>query len=112
MLFLIKIFISAGLIAFASWLAGKNPHLAGFVVALPLTSVLTLFWAYWQYRDMEKINELAVSILAAVPLSLVFFLPFVLNRWLKLNFLGTMALGLACLFGAYLVHAAFFKGRG
>ena len=111
MLFIIKILISAGLIAFASWLAGKNPHLAGFIVALPLTSVLTLFWTYWQYRDMEKINELAVSILAAVPLSLLFFLPFVLNRWFKINFLLTMILGLTFLLGAYILHSSFFKGR-
>jgi|SRR3989338_586160 len=111
MLFIFKIFISAGLIAFAAWLAGKNSRLAGFIVALPLTSVLTLFWTYWQYRDMEKINELAVSILAAVPLSLIFFLPFVLNRWLKMNFLLTMVFGLACLLGAYALHTAFFKGR-
>ncbi len=111
MLFVIKIFISAGLIAFASWLAGKNPRLAGFIIALPLTSVLTLFWMYWQYRDMNKLNEFAVSILAAVPLSLVFFLPFVLNRWLKMSFAVTMIFGLVCLFGAYLLHTAFFKGR-
>ena len=111
MLFVAKIFISAAVIALASWLAGRSPRLAGFIVALPLVSILTLLWAYWEYRDTEKINELAFSILVAVPLSLTFFIPFVLNRWLKMSFPLTLALGLACLLGAYLLHSAFFKYR-
>lgn len=111
MLFLTKIFISASLIAFASWLAGRNPRLAGFIIALPLASVLAIVFSYWQYRDMQKINEFAVSILAAVPLSLFFFAPFILNRWLKLNFSFSMVLGFLCLLGAYLIHSLIFKVR-
>jgi len=109
MLFITKILISAAVIAFASWLAGRNPRLAGFVVALPLVSILTLLWTYYEYRDMEKINQLAVSILAAVPLSLTFFIPFIFNRWFKMNFPLTLALGLGSLFLAYVLHRAFFK---
>jgi len=109
MLFFAKIIISAVLIAFASWLAGRNPRLAGFIIALPLASVLAIIFSYWQYRDMQKLNEFAVSILAAVPLSLFFFVPFILNRWLKLNFSFSMILGFSCLYGAYLVHGAIFK---
>ena len=101
MLFWIKIFISSFVIAMASHLAGEKPMLAGFIVALPLTSILTLGLAYAEHRDMQKLNEFAISILVAVPLSLTFFIPFVANRWLKLNFFLSFFLGLLCLGFSY-----------
>ena len=101
MLFWIKILISSFIIAGASHLAGKKPLLAGFIVALPLTSMLALAWAYFEHRDMQKINQFAWSILTAVPLSLAFFIPFIANRWLKLNFVLSLMLGLVCLGIAY-----------
>lgn len=110
MLFGLKVLISSMIIAFASWLAGRKPVLAGFIIALPLASILAIFFSYWQYRDMTKINEFAVSILVAVPLSLAFFIPFILNKWLKMNFLSTFALGIGCLVLAYFVHSLVFKG--
>lgn len=109
MIFLIKILISAAVIAYASWLAGRNAALAGFIIALPLVSILSIVLSYLEYRDMEKINQFAVSILAAVPLSLTFFVPFMLNRWLKMNFPVTFVLAIGCLAIAYFVHAAVFR---
>ena len=97
MLFWIKILISSFVIAGASHLAGRRPVLAGFIVALPLVSILSLTLAYLEHRDMQKINEFALSILAAVPLSLTFFIPFVANRWLKLNFVWSILLAFGCL---------------
>ena len=104
MFFIIKILISAFVIAFASWLAGKKSVIAGFIIALPLISMLSILFAYWEYRDMNKINEFAMSILVAVPLSLVFFIPFLLNKWLKLDFLATFLIGIILLILAYFVH--------
>ena len=109
MLFLMKAIISAVVIAFASWLAGKKPVLAGFVIALPLTSMLAVFFSYWQYRDMTKINQFAGSILVAVPLSLAFFIPFLLNKWLKMGFATTYILAVGCLVIAYVLHQLIFK---
>ena len=109
MLFLIKILISGAVIAYASWLAGRNSVLAGFIVALPLVSILSIFLSYLEYRDMEKINQFAVSILVAVPLSLTFFIPFVLNRWLRMNFSITFALAIGCLAFAYFLHHLVFR---
>ncbi|MCA9406382.1 MAG: hypothetical protein KC684_07590 [Candidatus Omnitrophica bacterium] len=109
MLFFIKILISAILIAFASWLAGKRPILAGFIIALPLASMLALIFAYFEHHDMVKINKFAVSILVAVPLSLTFFIPFLLNKWIKLNFVYSFLSGLVLLAIAYFIHSAIFK---
>lgn len=107
--FIVKAFLSGVVIVFAAWLAGKRPVLAGFIIALPLMSMLSILFSYLEYRDMAKINQYAVSILAAVPLSLTFFIPFLLNRWLKLNFPLTYGLAVALLALAYFAHSAFFK---
>jgi len=109
MFFILKILLSGLVIAFASWLAGKKPILAGFIVALPLMSILSIVFSYAQYRDMEKINQFALSIFAAVPLSLTFFIPFLINKWLKLNFTATFLLALSCLGAAYAIHTLIFK---
>lgn len=83
--------------------------LAGFIIALPLMSMLSILFSYLEYRDMTKINQFAVSIFAAVPLSLTFFAPFLLNRWLKLSFPWIYSLAVASVALAYLVHSALFK---
>jgi hypothetical protein len=105
MFFAFKIIFSGIIIAFASWLAGRKPILAGFLIALPLMSMLSIMFTYIEYKDMDKINQFAVSILVAVPLSLTFFVPFVLNRWFKLNFVSTYSLAFTCLTLAYFLHS-------
>ncbi len=109
MVFALKIFVSATLIAFTSWLAGRKPILAGFIIALPLTSILSILFSYYEYRDMQRINQFASSILVAVPLSLAFFVPFLLNKWLKMSFLPTFLMALAFLAAAYFFATVFLK---
>jgi len=112
MLFAMKVALASCVIAYSSWLAGRRPVLAGFIVALPLTSVLSILFAYAEHRDMQKVNEFAVSILIAVPLSLTFFLPFVLNRWLKLGFVPTFAISVLLVAVCYAATAAFKRMSG
>ncbi len=112
MILILKAILAAIIIVFASSLARNNPILAGFIIALPLTSMLSILFAYFQNKDMAKINEFAVSIFLAVPLSLTFFVPFLLNKWLKLNFSATYGLGFICLLVAYAVHHLIFKTAG
>ena len=107
--FVLKILFSSLILVGASWLAGKNPILAGFIIALPLMSMLSILFSYFQYRDMVKINEFANSILLAIPLSLTFFIPFILNKWLKMGFTLTYILAISCLAGAYFLHTLIFK---
>lgn len=109
MLFTLRVLLAAGLIVFASWLSGKKPALAGFIIALPLASLLSLVFSYWEYRDMDKLNLYARSILTAVPLSLVFFIPFLLNKWLKMGFAATLISAIGLLGIAYFIHTVIFK---
>ena len=109
--FVLKVIVSALMITGASWLSGKKPFLAGFLIALPLMSVLAILFSYVEYRDMNKVNQFAASIFAAVPLSLCFFVPFLLNRWLKMNFAMTFGAGLLFLIASYFVHTWIFQAK-
>ena len=109
MFFVLKLIISGSIIAFASWLAGKKPILAGFIVALPLVSMLSLLFAYLEHRDMAKLVDFTMSILVAIPLSLMFFVPFLLNRWIKLGFGLSFVAGILLLWLAYILHTNFLK---
>ncbi len=104
MLFAFKIAVSATIIAFASWLSGKRPELAGFIVALPLITLLVLPFSYAEYQDAEKTARFAQSIFVAVPLSLLFFVPFLLAQKLMWNFWALYGAGLILLAAGYFAH--------
>ncbi len=52
--FTLKIVLAAIIIAFASWLSGQNPKLAGFIIALPLVSLIAIAFSYYEHNDIEK----------------------------------------------------------
>jgi hypothetical protein len=104
-----KVLISACLIAFASWLSNKKPELAGFIIALPLTSLLALGFSYAEFKDTETSVRFAKSIVTAVPLSLLFFVPFLLAQKLQLGFWQLYAIGLALLVVGYFTHTLIMK---
>lgn len=104
MLFALKIMFSATIIAFASWLSGRKPELAGFIIALPLMTLLVLPFSYLEYQDAEKSTRFAQSIFVAVPLSLLFFVPFLLATKLMWNFWALYGAGLTLLVAGYFAH--------
>jgi hypothetical protein len=104
MLFAFKMLVSAGVIAFTSWLSGKRPELAGFIVALPLVTLMVLPFSFMEYQDAEKTVKFAQSIFVAVPLSLLFFIPFLFANKLMWNFWVLYGAGLILLSAGYFVH--------
>jgi len=112
---LFKVLFSAGMIAFSSWLAGKRPELAGFIIALPLMTLLVLPFNFAEYQDPQNTVTFAKSILVAVPLSLTFFIPFVFAEKIMplapegYGFWLVYALGLISLTLAYFVHQGITK---
>src|SRR5262249_2138993 len=105
----LKITLSACVIAFSSWLAGKKPELAGFITALPLTTLLALAFSFAEFHDPAVSVKYAKSILAGVPLSLLFFVPFLFAEKLQLNFFALYALGLTLLVAGYFAHGYILK---
>lgn len=101
---ILKVTVSAGVIAFSSWLSGKRPDLAGFIVALPLMTLLVLPFSQLEYNDPANSVRFARSIFLAVPLSMSFFIPFLLATKLQLDFWWLYGAGLVCLVVAFFVH--------
>ena len=104
MLFFIKILVAALIIAFSSWLAGQYPKLAGFILALPVASLLAIVFSYVEYNDPEKSVTFAKSILIGVPASYFFFLPFFFAKSLNMNFWLIYVVGLVLLVVAFFIH--------
>lgn len=99
---ILKIAIAVLTITGSSWLAGRNPRLAGWIIALPISSMLALLFTQAEFQDESKTVAFAKSILISVPLSLLFFVPFLLADRLKLGFYGLYGSGLALLSVGYL----------
>lgn len=108
----VKIAISACVIAFASWLSNKRPDLAGFIIALPLSTLLVLAFSYAEYKNPETSVKFAQSIFAAIPVSLLFFVPFLLAKKLPLGFWGLYAAGVALLVVGYFAHSFIMEKIG
>ncbi len=96
-LFIAKVLVSALVIAAATEAAKRSPFWGALIIALPLTSILAMSWLYTETRDNALLTQFARDIFVLVPVSLVFFLPFWLERKTEFGFLANMALGLALL---------------
>jgi hypothetical protein len=106
MTFALHVAISALVIAFVAWLSGRFPVTAGFLVALPLATMLVLPLSYLQHGSQEASVLLARSIFVAIPISLAFFLPFLLSGRLGLSFWQAYALGCLALPVGFVIHRA------
>ncbi len=104
MIFFGKVLLAAIVIAFASWLSGKKPELSGFIIALPLASILALVFSYLEHKNTESSVIFAKSILVGVPVSYLFFLPFFFAKSLNMNFWLIYGLGILLLIIGYFVH--------
>ena len=102
--FIFKVIISSLIISFASWLSLKRPSLAGFIISLPIVSLITVALSYYEHKNLEKTTILAKSIIVGVPISLMFFVPFFFAKIFEMNFISTYALGIFFLLIGYFVH--------
>lgn len=102
--FLINLLISATIIASTVWLSRTYPVIAGFIVALPITTMLVLPLSYLQQGSVENTTLLARSIFVAIPVSMTFFVPFLLSTRFGLNFWQTYGLGCVLLVLGFFVH--------
>ncbi len=104
MTFAIHVAVSALVISFAAWLSGRFPTAAGFLVALPLATMLVLPLSYHAHGSAETSVSLAKSIFVAIPISLTFFLPFLVSERFQLGFWQAYVLGCAALPLGYGIH--------
>lgn len=100
-----KVIISSVLISFVSWLAGKKTGLAGFLTALPLTTLLALAFSHLEWGDSKQSVEYAKSVFVAIPVSLLFFIPFLMAQKFNLSFWACYSSGLVLLGLGYFIHS-------
>jgi hypothetical protein len=83
--FLVKVAVSALVIAGVSELAKRNSLVSALLISLPLTSILSMLWLWRDTRDAAKISALSMNILWAVLPSLLFFVVIsqLLNRGVR-----------------------------
>jgi|TARA_B100000035_G_scaffold164276_1_gene140029 carbon starvation protein CstA len=104
MIFLSKVLLAALVIAFASWLSGKKPELSGFIIALPIASIIAIAFSYLEHKNTENSVIFAKSILVGVPISYLFFVPFFFAKSLNMNFWLIYGSGLILLIIGYFLH--------
>ncbi|HWZ23089.1 MAG TPA: DUF3147 family protein [Cytophagaceae bacterium] len=99
--FIIKIIVSAFIIAGVSELSKRFTPVAAILASLPLTSILAFIWLYRDTKDIEKVIELSYGIFWMVLPSLLFFiiLPLLLKKGI--------GFGLAMLYSC-IIMAAFY----
>ncbi len=74
MQFLVKVVVSALIVAGVSELGRRYTLLAAILASLPLTSILAIVWLYHDTRDTAQVVQLTQSIFWVVLPSLVFLL--------------------------------------
>ncbi len=99
-LFVAKVAVSALVIVAATEVAKRSPFWGALLIALPLTSVLAMSWLYAETRDNALLTQFARDVFVLVPVSLVFFLPFWLEKKTQFGFIVNMLLGLVLLAAA------------
>ena len=95
-----KYLITAGLVVLISELAKRSDKLGGLIAALPLVTVLTLFWLYFENQPNEKLAAHAYYTFWYVIPTLPMFLFF---PWLISKF----GFGLAMLLGVLITVLCF-----
>ena len=62
------------LITFISELAKRNGFIAALAASLPITSLITILWIYFESGDVQKIANFSISVFWLVIPSLIFFI--------------------------------------
>ncbi|HYH42442.1 MAG TPA: DUF3147 family protein [Burkholderiales bacterium] len=101
--YLLKLFVSAGIIVAVSEVAKFNAPLGALIKSLPLISLLAILWLYLETQDTQKIAELSSStfwlVLPTLPMFLA--LPALLRAgW---GFYPSLALSVAIMVACYAV---------
>jgi hypothetical protein len=103
--YFIKLLISASVIVLASEVAKRSGWWGALIVALPLTSLLAMFWLYKDTGDVKQVATLSRDIFWLVLPTLALFLvfPWAVERgW---GFWRALACGTAASLAGYTVLA-------
>lgn len=106
---IVKYLVTAGIIVLVSELARRHDRIGALVAALPLVTLLTLFWLYAERQPAEKLANHAYYtfwyVIPTLPMFLLF--PLLLPRtgfWMALAICVVFTILLFVLYTAILKH--------
>lgn len=95
--FITKILISALIIAFVSEIAKRYTLLGGLIAAMPITTLLSIIWIYFDKKDTALISNFLISVVFGTILSFIFFICAILLLKKGMNFYLTLIISLSVL---------------
>lgn len=101
---LFNLILTSSVLSVVLWVSKSNPILGGFIVSLPISTLIVLAFSQLQNQQTENTFLLAKSIFIAVPSTLVFFVPFLIADRFKLSFWMSYFCGLGLLVVSYFFH--------
>ncbi|KPA99559.1 MULTISPECIES: DUF3147 family protein [Pseudomonas] len=108
---LTKYFVTSAIVVLVSEFARRSDRLGGLVAALPLVTLLTLIWLYYEQQSPEKIANHAWYtfwyVVPTLPMFLVF--PLLLAR---LGFWWALLVGILISLAAFLLFALVLRRFG
>jgi hypothetical protein len=110
--FVLKIVVSALIVAGASELAKRSVAFGALLASLPLTSLLALVWLYRDTNDAARVADLSTSIFWLVIPSLLLFLvlPLLIRR--GMNFYAALGAAAGFTVVAYLIMSVLMQRFG
>jgi hypothetical protein len=93
-MFFLKLVLSIVVIVGSAEVAKRSVFFGALIIAMPLASMLSMVWLYWDTQDSARVSAFARDIFYLVPPSLAFFLPFLFEPRTHWPFWGNFALGL------------------
>ena len=107
--FLFKLLVSALVIALLSELAKRMPVLSGLLTAMPITTLLVLFWLYLEKKETRLLYDFSLSVFWGIFPTLFFFLAMLYGLKKEMPFFLSLGLGFTAWFFAALIHLKFLQ---
>lgn len=99
----VKIFTSAIIIALVTEISKRSVTIGGLIAAMPILTVISLLWFYYEKKDNIFMAEFTKSVLAGFPMTILFFIPTIYMFKKGYNFYLVMFVGIIFLaIGAYI----------
>ena len=96
-----KLFVTAGFIVMITEIAKRSDKFGGMIAALPLTTLLVIFWMHFEGASNTKIaNHITYTLFFIVPTLPMFFLfPWLIGKFgFFLAVIGSILLTIFCIY--------------
>ena len=94
---IVKILTSACIIVLVSEIARKHTALGGLIAAMPITTVLSMLWIYYENKNIGQIQDFLASVVGGTILSFIFFIAAIILFKKGVNFYAGVVISLIVL---------------